>query len=46
VAERDAKYCSGRCRARWHAARRAALLAELEAALTRAVQVVREFRER
>ena len=43
---RDARFCQPACRARWHAAKRADLLAELERALTRAVEIVRELRER
>jgi len=42
---KDTRFCSARCRARWHADRRVALLAELDELLTRAAQVVRELRE-
>jgi hypothetical protein len=41
---RDARFCRSSCRARWHAARRTALFAELEGTLARAAVIVRELR--
>jgi hypothetical protein len=43
---RDVRFCRPACRARWHAKRRAAMLAELEQSLDRAAALVRELRAR
>lgn len=42
---RNARFCRATCRARWHTARKAALLAELEEILGRAAVLLRELRE-
>ena len=41
---RDARFCRSGCRAKWHAARRDRLLANLADALTRAEAILRELR--
>jgi endogenous inhibitor of DNA gyrase (YacG/DUF329 family) len=41
---RDAKFCSTRCRSRWHARHREAALVELEAAIARAAALVATLR--
>jgi endogenous inhibitor of DNA gyrase (YacG/DUF329 family) len=43
---RDARFCSGRCRARWHAAQRSARLTELDDLLGRVAALVRELRKK
>ncbi len=42
---RNAKFCSTRCRSRFHAAQKAALLDELATTLARATALVRELRD-
>ncbi len=41
---RDARFCSGKCRAGWHARRKAAVLDELTDLLGRIGEILRELR--
>jgi hypothetical protein len=43
---RNAAFCSGRCRARWHGARRSAVAGELVELLDRATALARELTKR